>query len=338
MRELAKLGRDDEYVYNIEHLVTRMMKECKWGTPQDVTAESARVWRERQNKAPKTLNEYINAVSGLLNWMVENRRLEVNPLLAVKRLDTRGKEQRRRRALSDDEQKRLLAAAGEWRPVYLAALLTGLRRGELTALLWGDVQLDSPQPFVIMRAAVTKNRREDTVWLHREVVEALRAIRPQKASPADRVFPQMPRTYSHHKAILKRAAIAYKDEMGRQADFHALRYTFDTNLARAGVPERVRMAAMRHRSPSHTNHTYIDTTLLPTANAIQMLAGYSEPASQLASQKLCASGQSAASAVTSKSSPKILQMPAAQDVSHALAFPVTSSHEVEDGCLARTRT
>jgi integrase len=337
-QELTKLGRDDGYIYNLDHLISRMTKECGWQVPADVTAESFRTWREKQQKAPKTLNEYLNSMSGFLNWLMENGKLGINPLQSVKRVDTRGKQQRKRRALTDDEQKRLLAAAGEWKPVYLTALLTGLRRNELTELLWGDVHLDAPQPFLTVQAAVSKNRREDTVWLHHDVVEALRGIRPSSVSAAESVFPQMPRTYSDHKAILKRAGIAYKDDLGRQADFHALRYTFDTNLACHGVPERVRMALMRHRTLNHTNHTYIDAKLLPTAAAIKMLNNHAETPSQIASQELVVAGPVVSCAVTKQSASNIVQLPPAQQGSHVLSFPVACSHEIEDGCLARTRT
>ena len=65
--------------------------------------------------------------------------------------------------------------------------------------------------------------------------------------------------------------IPYIDEHGRRADFHALRHTLATNLARNGVLPRVAMEFMRHNEMRLTNKTYTDVTCLPMAEAAEML-------------------------------------------------------------------
>ena len=287
--DLTSLGRDDEYVYIVERRGRRLLNECGWQVVKDITPESFRTWRNRQSLSPKTLNEYLSTLSGLLSWMVKDKRLAVNPLESVTPVDVRGKAQRRRRGYTDGEMKRLLASAGRWRPMYLTAVLTGLRRNELASLIWGWVHLDVQRPFILVPAHVDKARREEAIWLHPEVVETLRAIRPSNTSSTDRVFPRMPQM-SHHKKILLAAQIPYIDELGRQADFHALRHTFDTNLARHGVQERVRMQLMRHKTPRLTNLEYIDTSLLPAAVTMERLPGFAEVLPQLASQTPDAGG------------------------------------------------
>ena len=57
--------------------------------------------------------------------------------------------------------------------------------------------------------------------------------------PMDRVFKDgVPRCVTLQKD-LKAADIPYVDESGRYADFHALRYTFNTWLQTNGVPPRI---------------------------------------------------------------------------------------------------
>src|SRR5207249_4047337 len=114
------------------------------------------------------------AVRGFLNWLVRQHRLPANPLLTVDRVETRGRERRKRRASTEDELRRLLSAAGPRRPVYLFALLTGLRRSEIAALVWGDVFLDAAKPFVRARAATTKNHLDAVIWLHSDLIEILK--------------------------------------------------------------------------------------------------------------------------------------------------------------------
>src|SRR5271170_5248029 len=70
---------------------------------------------------------------------------------------------------------------------------------------------------------------------------------------------------------LAAAGIAYVDDQGRRLDFHAFLMTFDTNLAIAGVPDAVRMKAMRHKSPRLTLETYTDSEKVPVAAALAKL-------------------------------------------------------------------
>lgn len=121
-----------------------------------------------------------------------------------------------------------------------------------------------------------KGRKAQQIWLHTEVVDALRAIRPANVAPTDRVFTTMPRM-DHRQRMLAAAGIPYMDELGRQADFHTLRHTFNTNLARHGTPERVRMELMRHKKTPHmTSDVYTDVSLLPTAMTMERLPGFSD--------------------------------------------------------------
>src|SRR6266511_4576919 len=113
--------------------------------------------------------------------------------------------------------QRLLNVAGERRPLYLAALLTGLRRGELRSLQWSDVHLDAVKPFLSVRASTTKNGKSATIWLRDDLAAELRAVKPADARPADRVFPKLGRKLNDFKADLEAAEISFK-VADRQAD------------------------------------------------------------------------------------------------------------------------
>ncbi len=53
-------------------------------------------------------------------------------------------------------------------------------------------------------------------------------------------------------AACKAAEIPKRDGAGRVVDFHALRHTFGTLLAKAGVSMQVSQPAMRHSTPTLT--------------------------------------------------------------------------------------
>jgi len=57
---------------------------------------------------------------------------------------------------------------------------------------------------------------------------------------------------------LKAAGIDFVNATGHRADFHSLRHTLATNLARAGTAPRVAMEIMRHSDMRLTAKTYTD--------------------------------------------------------------------------------
>ncbi len=203
--------------------------------------------------------------------MVEVGRIKANPLQRVRKAEERGGKVRVRRAFSDAELRKLVDGSGPRGIIYFTAACTGLRSDELRQLTWGDVTLDGAAPQFLVREHVAKSRREESVPLVSEVAEALRAYQPPHPSPADPVFPNgIPRA-SRLKVDCERNGIAYRDASGRYADFHSLRYTFATFLARNGVSPRLTMKLMRHRVPATTAKVYTDDTLLMAEQVVKGL-------------------------------------------------------------------
>ena len=60
-RDLTARGRSPKYVRNVRMWVSHLAKHCGWSTISDVTPESFIRWRSSQDKAPKTLNEYLGS-------------------------------------------------------------------------------------------------------------------------------------------------------------------------------------------------------------------------------------------------------------------------------------
>jgi len=273
----------------VSHYNEALIADCGWVYPQDVSADSFVRWRSTQGKAQKTLNEYLTSAKGFLKWLVTQGRISVNPLTAVTRGETRGREVRPRRAYDDSEFAALLSVAGAQRIVYLTAALTGIRHGELKELRWGDINLLGEKPSVTVRASVSKNHKQACLPLHPALVVALKEFRPADATAGDLVFKGLvPRSkvFNRH---LKAAKIAKVDTQGRVVDFHSLRHTFCTNLHRAGVSQREAMELMRHNDPRLTATTYTDTSLLALGSAVQKIVFLPSP---IASLFLGAEGQS----------------------------------------------
>ena len=208
-----------------------------------------------------------------------------NPLASVGRVEQRGREVYIRRALTDDEIIRLLDAADEYRIVYLTALTTGLRRGELAKLRWVDIHLEAARPFINVRASISKNHKTATMFLRQDVADGLLAI---ARTDIDRVFAMPDR--KRFKAHLAVADISAKDKTGRVIDFHALRHTFITSLSKAGVSPRVSMELARHSQIDLTMRVYTDAGMLGTADAVNSLPAWTTNQSKDIPQQVVATG------------------------------------------------
>jgi integrase len=230
-------------------------------TIANLTPTAVRLGLERlRGASAKTVNGYRTALHGFCEWLVKGGRWASNPVAAVER-SREVADGPVRRALTPDEQKRLLDLVGHgtdrWL-CYYVALNTGLRRAELAALTYADIikvpsTTGQPDDFindryaVRVRAGSAKNRKEallplpSGLWLRRPEKPSLRPCRP----PSMRAF----------RRDLKDAGIEADGPDGK-VDFHSLRVTFATNLARAGVPLVMAQRLMRHSNPALTANIY----------------------------------------------------------------------------------
>lgn len=55
------VGRTENYTATIQNFIVKVCKECNWQYLEHITASGFEAWRMEQDKAPKTLNEYLNA-------------------------------------------------------------------------------------------------------------------------------------------------------------------------------------------------------------------------------------------------------------------------------------
>jgi integrase len=269
-----KLRTSRKYTQNIKNRVGRLMEACGWTNVQDVTRDSFVRWRATvTGKAPSTLNQYLDAVRVFLNWLVDHERVQVNPVAKIEPLPTRGREVRLRRAFTDVEMRAILAVAGDRAVCIRAVYLLGLRRGEAEQLQWGDVNVDDGT--VSLRSATTKNRRAAVMPLD-DLAAELRAIRPAGVRGDVPVFGKLLPTMKEWLAILRAAKVQEYDDQKQRGDFHALRYTLCTNLARAGVPVQTAMQVMRHSDIKLTTRIYTDAGKLPTGEARTLIPRFAE--------------------------------------------------------------
>ena len=100
--------------------------------------------------AKKTIRGYIQVVKAIFSLAVDNRIMETNPAAKLK-LPQTAKEAKTRRALTEVERNRVMEFEHRAKPSAMLMMLSGLRRGEATALQWNDID------FANNKISVTKS-------------------------------------------------------------------------------------------------------------------------------------------------------------------------------------
>ncbi len=175
--------------------------------------------------------------------------------------------------------------------IYELLLTTGMRKGELASLTIADVDLCENTPAVTLRGIHAKNGKRATIPLRPDVADHLRewlADRRRrlsaqgKALAADDRLVQIPAGFIRvFGRDLEAAGIPKVDERGRRLDVHAMRTTFNTQLAVAGVDSRTVMAAMRVSSLNLVLNTYADEQQFDVSKAVNSLPAPPDPTPML---------------------------------------------------------
>ncbi|MCA9112225.1 MAG: site-specific integrase, partial [Planctomycetaceae bacterium] len=198
--------------------------------------------------------------------------------------------------------------SGESRAMlYLTAAYTGLRASELASLTPASFDLAADPPTVTVEAGYSKHRQRDELPLHPELAAQLRQWLAVKRSTMDEAQdvirintasdatdgPLWPGRWAADRrgwrmvkadlATTNEAAakacppkvdplvIPYRDEQGRQFDFHALRHQFISMLAAAGVHPKTAQELARHSTITLTMDHYTHLRVSDLTSALNAL-------------------------------------------------------------------
>jgi integrase len=147
-----------------------------------------------------TLRLVACALRTVLNAALEEGLIESNPAARIGRFAKSEKPERQASAMARGETEAFLIATKEvcpdWYPFFLTALRAGLRKGELIALIWGDVQFgesaEDANRFILVqhnyscgRFTSPKSKKSRRVDLSKELRSVL--IERRDRPPAGRV-------------------------------------------------------------------------------------------------------------------------------------------------------
>jgi integrase len=245
-----------------------------------------------RNPSPRTRRHIHRILKSALARAVEQQRLARNPALALKRLPK--VEPRPVNTLTVEQSTRLLKAirhtTSYW-PV-LIALATGMRRGEILALRWKNVELDSGMVRVVesleqtkagLRFKSPKSEKARAVPLPRFAIAELRDWKRKQAETLLRLGirqdpdtlvcaredgkPKQPDSLTHEFTYL----ISRTDVP--RVRFHDLRHSHATQLLAQGVHPKIVQERLGHSTITITLDLYSHVSDTMQASAVAQLDG-----------------------------------------------------------------
>ena len=211
----------------------------------ELLAENIGTEESPRHRSPATANRYLAALSKAFSDAVrEWHWLNENPL---RRVSKESESQGRVRYLSDEERTTLLDQVRKSKQkglyaVVLLALTTGMRRGEILALRWPDIDLK--RGIAVLHK--TKNQERRSVPIVPEVAKLLEEIGRVRHLDTDLVFSRDGEAITieidhSFREALKAAGI-------ENFRFHDLRHTAASYLAMSGATSAEIAAVLGHKT------------------------------------------------------------------------------------------
>jgi integrase len=270
-RKLYRLGLDRYILPRFGH---RKLAEI---TADDIARFTRSL--EKQGLSPSTIENYLRPLKGGLAFACRRGLLTTNPCAFLTR-DDRPLQKFDRKAYewTDEEINALLESAEmiahrpESRQDYSALLTvaveTGLRKGELLGLQWGDVDLEEGLIHVrrqwIKYGELTQPKTPKAlrrVPLAPQTVALLRRLRlaSRFSQETDFVFASKDGTPLGHRNVDRRGFEPARDLAGLPGSltFHDLRHAFASRAAHRGVPLNVLSEIMGHTTVAITAKVYV---------------------------------------------------------------------------------
>jgi len=247
-------------------------------------------WSAKGELSRNTLRLMLCTLRVILNHAVEDGIIDHNPAEKLGRFTKTEKPKHQAEAMTRSEAEAFLTSAkdlcSDVYPLFLMALRGGLRKGELIAVRWGDIQFgateDDPNRYILVQRnfvhgkfTTPKSKKPRRVDLSRELRRVLLELRDKRMLAAmmagrasiadDLVFPSKAGTvldpnnlvHYHFQPCLEHAGL-------RRFRFNDLRHTFGSLLIQDGASLPYVKDQMGHSSIQITVDTY--GHLIPGAN------------------------------------------------------------------------
>ena len=246
--------------------------------------------------ARRTLLSYINILKNIFDYAIDNRAIDFNPAQRIK--PPKNAEISDRRALSPNERSRIIEFRHRGQRAMMLLMLSGLRRGEATALLWSDIDFKNKTisvtksfNFKSQSLKAPKNGKSRLVSVPSILIDFLKE--EERTSPyvitsarntmmtetawkrlLESYITDMNLAYGNFIKPVNKFAPKKASMFIEPFTYHCLRHTFCTMMYEAGVDVLVAQEQMGHSDAKTTLSIYTHLQKEHRINNITQLDAY----------------------------------------------------------------
>lgn len=227
---------------------------------REIANRKGRAAYASQNRAlsVRTMNEIQMVVAGVFEKLRDDAGLVDNPFGKIPRLAKSGEN---REAYSIEEIQKILKSDDDFcRPLFLVAICTGLREGDICNLRWKEVNLNKGMIYRVQG----KTGNAVAIPIMAQLEQFLRGL------PRDQewVLPMQHDVYARGDGAVSRNVRRFLEGLGITTqrkvkgrdraisvkDLHSCRHTFCWLAGQAGIPLPTVQSIVGHMSPEMTAH------------------------------------------------------------------------------------
>lgn len=240
--------------------------------------EKFRTARIKAGVSPATLNKDLRTLQSILERAVMRNYIRTNPFKGKRKALMVKESEPVPRILEPEDFAAMLGACRDdrWRAMCTVAYYGGLRRGEMLALDWKDVDFENQILHVRnTEDHVAKSRKNRDVPMTSDVVRALSALKSGRL-PTGSVFRnaagvRMTRNICWSFGEIVRRAGLVDDKGKARFSMHDLRRSCATELLRHGVSPKTVQKILGHANLTTTMTYYAGVTDKDLRNAMKLL-------------------------------------------------------------------
>lgn len=210
--------------------------------------------------AKKTVKNYKIVLNRIFSVALRERDVNINPTQGVE--IPRGLTEMKRMSAAPSDEKSILTTSDVWIMPKMA-LYTGLRKGELLALQWKDIDFEGNtiavnKSLYYEGGAHLKSTKTEAGDRIVPLLAPLKEILlPLKKSPEDFVLGEAkgkPLSQKRFRTLAKH----YEQQTGVKVELHRLRHSYATIAVKSNVPPKILQTVLGHKNISTTMDIYTD--------------------------------------------------------------------------------
>lgn len=236
--------------------------------------------------SPATVRKQFNILNSCMEKAVANELINKNP---CKHVELPVLEQKEIKAFTVEEEKKFLeyAEGDALYKLFVTALDTGIRLGELLALTWDDIDFESEEirvnkNLIPVKDFEGKTQRKNMLLVQdtpkskssiRKVPVTVRSLKLLQELKSDKPLVFCTRTNNYlSPRNIQRSFVRIAIKAGLDScNFHSLRHTYATRMFELGVPVNVVSKLLGHAKASITSDIYISVIPQLKTDAVKAL-------------------------------------------------------------------